>query len=241
LRGLKEGLSDAKDAGHFVRKGSTAAIRPPTEKQREFARLIVEEYNSLSQAYRSVYRPRGEGRSAKAVHVEAKRLARSPAVLEAMREVRVRLWMQDPERQYWDALAGLEAVATGKADPSRRLALVAILREARARLKETERAERETFRAMTERLTALGLAMSARSRRTKQEKTAPAATPPPMPADDPQSTNAAVGSAPAPRNSGNERRSREIANVIAQRQQARGMAGTRSPARPQHPGHGPFY
>jgi hypothetical protein len=63
-----------------------------------------------------------------------------------MEEARERVWAQDPELMYADAIRGLHRIGTGKADPGARLAWQALLREAKSRMKQAKRIQQETDR-----------------------------------------------------------------------------------------------
>ena len=192
------------------------------------------------------YPPRGEKRSAETVRVEARRLAKCPAVVRAMEEARERVWARDPELMYADAIRGLHKIGTGKADPGPRLAWQALLREAKSRMKEEkhirERADLEAFRsakallAQVEALEAGG-GQRGQSIQHRRSNAAPTEAPPSSPVrkttiGDHLDDESGQVDARAVESAANREKD-ELAKVIAERREAARELRSRTESRPR--------
>ena len=130
-----------------------------TPKEEQFIESVVKKKLSYVAAFRLSYPPRNGPRSASGERVQAKRIANRPVVQQAMKQLREELLASDPVRLRQLALGTLAKILSNRLDARFRRGAI-VLKE-----REAARVELETYRALTDRLTALDAAELALERR----------------------------------------------------------------------------
>jgi hypothetical protein len=99
-----------------------------TPQQQEFVRLVVEEGQTFTAAYRLAYPPRNVTRSRGAEQVAARRLAHRPLVEQRMEQLREELLASDPAEMRRRANAVLGRILAERLDPRYRRTAMDVLR-----------------------------------------------------------------------------------------------------------------
>jgi hypothetical protein len=126
-----------------------------TAQEQRFVTLVVKDGLSFVDAYRLAYPPRNGTRSAGAERVAAKRVAHRPLVQHRMEELREELLASDPEEMRRRALTVLSKIMAKQLDPRYRRTAIDTLRFLDERERVVIKAQREKYRVLVARLTAL--------------------------------------------------------------------------------------